>query len=228
MNIIANILLQGKTVQIVSNNNSATDNVYEKSMRLKNVFDKQEELANLKQEQAQLATEVVYFNQYIGQTDIDINRIEFKKIFHKHSIGHMITMFQAMYYREREAELIEKIAEIEDYLKNVDGDLLNDLCSQSMAMLKDKLARKYEGNVKRKVFDEDDLWKNPYDVLIEYPVVLSTTFSSRNSLNADVVMIILLWMKRRRWTLQQERLHYRVQEMPLLLEIPPVGLGCYA
>ena len=30
LNIIANIILQGKTVQIVSNNNSATDNVYEK------------------------------------------------------------------------------------------------------------------------------------------------------------------------------------------------------
>ena len=30
LNIIANILLQGKTVQIVSNNNAATENVYEK------------------------------------------------------------------------------------------------------------------------------------------------------------------------------------------------------
>ena len=30
LNIIANILMQGKTVQIVSNNNSATENVYEK------------------------------------------------------------------------------------------------------------------------------------------------------------------------------------------------------
>ena len=30
LNIIANIILKGKTVQIVSNNNSATNNVYEK------------------------------------------------------------------------------------------------------------------------------------------------------------------------------------------------------
>lgn len=30
LNIIANILMQGKMVQIVSNNNSATENVYEK------------------------------------------------------------------------------------------------------------------------------------------------------------------------------------------------------
>lgn len=260
LNIIANILLQGKTVQIVSNNNSATDNVYEKlsstkynlgfiaamlgnsnnkktfidgqngtypdfttwksdgaqnnlqkdvyekSMRLKTVFNKQEELANLKQEQAQLTTEAVYFSQYVGETGININSVEFKKnlaarqwmalwqecqriseienktevwlkmnlfklkvflkygvlnlLFHKHSIGQLITMFQAMYYRGREAELTEKIAEIEDYLKSVDGDLLNDLCRQSMVILKDKFARKYEGNANRKVFDEDDLWKN--------------------------------------------------------------------
>lgn len=30
LNIIANILMQDKTVQIVSNNNSATENVYDK------------------------------------------------------------------------------------------------------------------------------------------------------------------------------------------------------
>lgn len=34
--------------------------------------------------------------------------------------------------------------------------------------------------------------EKPYDVLIEYPVVLSTTFSSRNSLNADVVYDYLI------------------------------------
>lgn len=35
LNIIANILMQGKTVQIVSNNNAAIDNAYEKLASLK-------------------------------------------------------------------------------------------------------------------------------------------------------------------------------------------------
>ena len=61
-----------------------------------------------------------------------------------------------------------------------------------MIVLKDKLARKYEGNSRRKIFNEDNLWKNPYDVLEEYPVILSTTFSSRNSLNSDVVYDYLI------------------------------------
>lgn len=61
-----------------------------------------------------------------------------------------------------------------------------------MTILKDKLARKYKGRDKRKIFDEENLWKEPYDFLAEYPVILSTTFSSRNSLNADVVYDYLI------------------------------------
>ena len=79
------------------------------------------------------------------------------------------------------------IADIEKYLNSISKNLLEDLCNQSMVVLKDKLARKYEGNSSRKIFSEDDLWKRPCDVLAEYPVVLSTTFSSRNSLNSDMV-----------------------------------------
>lgn len=287
LNIIANILMQGKTVQIVSNNNSATDNVYEKlssskydlgfiaaalgnsnnkkafiegqgatypdfsswqsyedhitlrekirekSEQLKNVFDKQEELANLKQEQSQLVTEIAYFKQYVEETDVDTDSIRTKRnlsanqwmalwqecrmmieerqrigllfkikgllyygisnlSFYKQDFAKVITTFQAMYYRAKEAELAGRIAEIERFLQNVDNNLLDDLCGQSMVLLKDKLARKYEDRESRVVFTEEDLWKNPYDVLREYPVILSTTFSSRNSLKDDVVYDYLI------------------------------------
>lgn len=285
LNIIANILLQGKTVQIVSNNNAATENVYEKlsdskynlgfiaavlgnsenkkvfideqdgkypdfsswtlnenitlnsiqdkSKQLKNIFDKKEELSNLKQEQSQLETELEYFNQYVEETDINIYNIKSKKklssekwmllwqecqvlsegkgkigilfkiksflrygisnlFFYKQDMSQIIATFQVMYYRTKKAELSEKISEIEGYLKSVDNRLLESLCEQSMAILKDELARKFKGKTKREIFDEDDLWKNPYDVLEEYPVILSTTFSSRNSLNTDVVYDYLI------------------------------------
>ena len=39
LNIIANILIQGKTVQVVSNNNSATENVFENSHRQNIIWD---------------------------------------------------------------------------------------------------------------------------------------------------------------------------------------------
>jgi superfamily I DNA and/or RNA helicase len=287
LNIIANILMQGKTVQIVSNNNSATENVYEKlssskynlgfvaailgsaenkkkfvenqdtnypdfslwktnensydlqkriaeqSSQLKAVFDKQEKLASLRQELSQLITEQEYFNQYVEESAVNTESIKFKKNlsskhwmelwqecqliseekkaigfwfkikvllkygvsnqrFHKQDISKIITTFQAMYYRAKQTELFVEIADIEKYLNSVDKNLLEDLCNQSMVLLKDKLARKYEGNNSRKILSEDDLWKNPYDVLGEYPVILSTTFSSRNSLNSDVVYDYLI------------------------------------
>ena len=282
LNIIANILMQGKTVQIVSNNNSATENVYEKlsspqynlgfvaatlgnsenkklfvahqeaaypdfstwkteetpsvlqkkieaqSNQLKSVFDKQEKLAYLRQELSQLVTEQEYFNEYVEESDVNAESIKYKKSLssrhwmelwqecqlvsqekraigfwfkikallkygvtdrglYKQSISQLITTFQAMYYRAKQAEVTAGIADIEKYLNSISKNLLEDLCNQSMVVLKDKLARKYEGNSSRKIFSEDDLWKRPCDVLAEYPVVLSTTFSSRNSLNSDMV-----------------------------------------
>lgn len=287
LNIIANILMQGKTVQIVSNNNSATENVYEKlsspkynlgfvaatlgssknkklfvehqdaaypdfsswktqedpsvlqkgiadqSSQLKSVFDKQEKLACLRQELSQLVTEQEYFNQYVKESDVHIDSIKFKKklsskqwmvlwqecqliseektaigfwfkikalfkygvtdwSIYKQDISKIITTFQAMYYRAKQAELSAEIADIEKYSNSVNKNLLEDLCKQSMVVLKDKLARKYEGNSSRKTFSEDNLWKEPYDVMAEYPVILSTTFSSRNSLNSDVVYDYLI------------------------------------
>jgi len=287
LNIIANILMQGKTVQVVSNNNSATENVYEKlssprynlgfiaatlgssknkktfieqqdaaypdfamwkieedpsvlrkdisekSIQLKTVFDKQEELANLKQTQLQLQTELEYFKQYVAESDVNIDSLKRRKRisskqwmamwqecqryserrwkieilfklkaflkydiaewrFYKQDIAKLITTFQAMYYDANQTELAEKIEETENYLNSISKNLLDDLCDQSMTILKDRLARKYEGKAARKIFDEDDLWKNPYDVLDEYPVILSTTFSSRSSLNTEVVFDYLI------------------------------------
>lgn len=112
--------------------------------------------------------------------------------FYKQDISKIITTFQAMYYRAKRRELSTEIEDVETYLNSVNKNLLEDLCNQSMVLLKDKLARKYERNSCRKFFSEDNLWKEPYDVLGEYPVILSTTFSSRNSLNTDVVYDYLI------------------------------------
>ena len=207
--------------------------IADQSSQLKSVFDKQEKLACLRQELSQLVTEQEYFNQYVKESDVHTDSINFKKNLYskqwmvlwqecqliseektaigfwfkikalfkygvtnwgiyKQDISKIITTFQAMYYCAKQAELSAEIADIEKYLNGVNKNLLEDLCNQSMVVLKDKLARKYEGNSSRKTFSEDNLWKEPYDVLAEYPVILSTTFSSRNSLNSDVVYDYLI------------------------------------
>lgn len=286
LNIIANILMQGKTVQIVSNNNSATKNVYEKlaspkydlgflvaalgssdnkaefisrqngvypdfslwrlkenanvslrgiqnkSLELKTYYDKQEELANLKQEKIQLETELQYFNQYVRESNASIDEIitrrwlsskqwmflwqEYQYIlerkrkiglfarlkkyfeygihvgFYKQDMEKMITTFQDKFYRTRSTELSERIVEIEKYLGSVNHSLSEDMCKQSMEILKDKLAERYKEKKQRQIFDEADLWKNSYKVLEEYPIILSTTFSSTSSLNTDVIYDYLI------------------------------------
>lgn len=287
LNIIANILMQGKTVQVVSNNNSATENVYEKlssdkynlgflvaslgssenkknfiehqngkypdfsswkveedsvawrgkiaelSVKLKMVFDKQERLAVLKQEKAQLQTELQYFNHYVEKSDVNPESIKLRKKltskqwmelwhacqmiseaekvigfffiikaflkygiedwnFYKQDITKIITTFQSAYYHAKQLELSDEIEKIERYLNSVDIHLLENLCTQSMVILKDKLVRKYEANESRKKFCEDDLWKEPLEILREYPVILSTTFSSTSSLRSDIVYDYLI------------------------------------
>lgn len=281
LNIIANILMQGKSVQIVSNNNSATENVYEKlssskynlgfvvatlgnsenkkkfienqnteypnfstwtiqdnsdeisrdvdekSVQLKKVFDNQEKLAALRQELSQLDTEYEHFKEYVNESDVNTDIIISKKKlsskecmnlwiecqsisennrkigllfrlraylkygimknFYKHDISKIITTFQNIYYRTKRMELADEISNIENYLNGVSKNLTNELCEISMEVLRDKLARKYNTNSARPQFNEEDLWKNSDAVLKEYPVILSTTFSSRNSLNTNVV-----------------------------------------
>ena len=59
-----------------------------------------------------------------------------------------------MYYRAKQAELSAEIADIEKYLNSVNKNLLEDLCKQSMIVLKDKLARKYEGKASIRVNNE--------------------------------------------------------------------------
>lgn len=287
LNIIANILMEGKTVQIVSNNNSATQNIYEKlasskynlgfiiaslgnsenkkifienqdenypdfsswktkedlailkqkvakqSLELKTVFDKKEKLAYLKQELSQLSTELTYFNQYIEESDVDINNINIKKnltstkwlqlwqetqnileqkkkigfffkiknylkyriknnSFYNQDISKIITTFQAKFYKTRKQELITEIEELENYLNTIDKNLLSKFCDNSMKMLKDKLAVKYNANNKRKIFSERSLWNKANEFLKEYPVILSTTFSSKTTLNPDVIYDYLI------------------------------------
>lgn len=109
------------------------------------------------------------------------------KNFYKQDILNVITSLQAMYYCAKKEELSVEINECGKSLNGDNKDLLSDFCDQSIALLKDKLARKYMTNNKRKVFDKDKLWKKSQEVLKEYPVILSTTFSSRTSLNSDVI-----------------------------------------
>lgn len=102
-------------------------------------------------------------------------------------ISQIITTFQAFYYETRENEILKELDDITAYLNNTSNHLLDNLTNDSMKFLKNYLANKYEKNTYRQLFTSEDFLKNPYDILNEYPVILSTTFSSRDSLNDNAV-----------------------------------------
>ena len=135
--------------------------------------------------------------QSISEVNKDINFFFKLKFFFKYGlynfsiysleISQIITTFQAFYYETRENEILKELDDITAYLNNTSNHLLDNLTNDSMKFLKNYLANKYEKNTYRQLFTSEDFLKNPYDILNEYPVILSTTFSSRDSLNDNVV-----------------------------------------
>ena len=279
LNIIANLLANGKTVLVVSNNNSATENVLEKlsdpknalgflaaplgkaenktaflqnqtglypnlpewkqspdrkaelknrvnslSAELSELFAKQERLAMAKQELSAITLEMKYFAEYCKETGIDNSCIKprrnlkaqrlmelwqeccafsdenrsitlwfkLKSVllygisdwkFYQNNLPRIITMLQGLYYQAKKKELEEEIACIEKLLIENDAkNKMDELTKLSIRFLRAILSARYGEARCRKVFTNDDLWQHPMEVLKEYPVVLSTTFSSSNSL----------------------------------------------
>lgn len=280
LNIIANLLIRGKTIQVVSNNNSATQNVLEKlsspkygldflvatlgrrenkqafidgqtgcypdmsdwwtdsyefaeqkakvealSKEVRDCFEKQERLAVAKQELNALELEARYFAQYYeesksthpskkprkGIKSATIMRFLqecedcceqerqlslwhklkgswiyglFEQKFYQSDIENVIINLQDLFYKTRLAELNQEILDLQDSLAQVDAKAkMDQLTSLSMAYLKATLYLRYGCKNSRQIFALDTIWKEPLEILREYPIVLSTTFSSRSCLN---------------------------------------------
>lgn len=68
-------------------------------------------------------------------------------------------------------------------LKNDDGEeKMDQMTKLSMEYLKAILYNRYGGRQKRPIFTMDAIWKTPLEILREYPIILSITFSSRSCL----------------------------------------------
>ena len=285
LNIISNILMQGKTVLVVSNNNSAIANVEEKlssdqynlgflvaslgnsenkkqfiqrqtavyppldgwkadeekkgffhrgirkvSLELHEVFERQERLALARQEMESLETEIRHFSRYCEETGITLKRkriphsskkmmaiwqrcyayededkpisfwFKLKNIriiglsdwkLYKKKLPEVITHFQKLYYEAKQSELKAEIQTLSEGL-HTDKNKMDHLTKLSMDYLKSELYEKYGKTRDRKIFEAEDLWKNPREILKEYPIVLSTTFSSKSSLGKDVMFDYLI------------------------------------
>lgn len=288
LNIIANLLVAKKSVLIVSNNNSATENVLEKlsknglgflvaplgkrenkeafvanqpplnselpswrktSMELNRatsevnsslqkveaVFEMQERLAICRQELAEVEIEKAHFEQEHKEkfTDNEVktasNKIlkilgqiknyalkyqddskgflkrikqllerfslelrlrfllEIKEELTLESVPWIITLLDWLFYLRRIRELESEIVDIESKLSQLDAKvLMKSLTDNSMIILKASLARRYK-NERAIVGSAQDIFNGGESFLVDYPVVLSTTFSSKMCFNSDTL-----------------------------------------
>ena len=273
LNIVANLIIREKTVEIVSNNNSATENVYEKlckygygflvaplgkaenkekfiteqsgklpniakweindnespeisstiineSKQLNTIFKNQNKSAKLKQELSDIKTEQSYFeDQCINNNVPNIKcksniksslllrlwtRIELQNKGIYRALNMLLFLFcfglnnrkylkfqndiivsiaKRNYYKVKINETELQISQIQTELDQVNAKtLLANYVKHSSVLFKNFLYKKYGNNTKRKIFELKDLRLNPQEFVNEYPIVLSTTYSSRKNL----------------------------------------------
>lgn len=90
---------------------------------------------------------------------------------------------KAQYYQTKKNELEKELSEKSELLKSFIPDAVYKKCLEE---LQRKIAEKYMKNKERHIFkDSSELWKNPAQFAKEYPVVLSTTFSSRATIGSS-------------------------------------------
>ncbi len=98
----------------------------------------------------------------------------------------MIPGLQVLYYQKRASEIRNEMDRLQQMLKHVDADERSkQFAADSLSYFRYFLACQYGGRESRTVFSENDLWQSPDEFLMEYPVVLSTTYTARSSLGKD-------------------------------------------
>ena len=103
--------------------------------------------------------------------------------FYELPIEERIMLCQKQYYiaaiqeTEKQKDILESKLEAYSF-----DEKMKEYSSFSMQLFKYKLAHKYKGSTRR-IFEHDDLWKRSDEFILEYPVVLSTTYSLRSSLS---------------------------------------------
>ena len=103
------------------------------------------------------------------------------------SIPRLITLLDWLFYTRKIEELKQEIDDIENHLSQLNAAaLMKSLTDNSMTILKASVAQRYK-NERKTIASVKDLFNNAKEVLDNYPIVLSTTFSSKTCFNSDTI-----------------------------------------
>lgn len=115
------------------------------------------------------------------------------KNFYNREMNSIIADFQILFYQTKYAELEAEIDTLEKELANKDAaEMTGQMANASMKYLKNRLFQTYGSNQDKAIFTLPDLRNNWREVQKEYPIILSTTFSSLSSLHRDAVYDYLI------------------------------------
>lgn len=104
--------------------------------------------------------------------------------FYKNSLPTIVTHLQNLFYQSLKTELNEEITALKNYIDANDNTrTMNELTNISLDYLRTKLFERYGKKTVRKRFTNDDRWKHVNEIVTEYPIILSTTFSARSCLS---------------------------------------------
>lgn len=108
--------------------------------------------------------------------------------FFQRDLSAIVSDLQAAIYDARLKALRAEIAELEAYIISQNAEEQTKHFSEwSMQFLKNALHRKYGVDHPKPIFLSTDLYFKAQEVLNEYPVVLSTTFSARSCLSSETI-----------------------------------------
>lgn len=103
------------------------------------------------------------------------------------SIPEIVTLLDNLFYLRRIRELKSEIERIENHLSRLDAeDLVKSLTDSSMAVLKASISQRFKEE-RTRISSVRELYGNGDEVLKDYPIVLSTTFSSKMCFNSDTL-----------------------------------------
>ncbi len=106
--------------------------------------------------------------------------------FYKNPPEVLISFLQKTYYEKKIIEITDQIKSLSNKLENYDFENeMKEYSRFSIDLFKAKLADKYRGGGNRTVFTDVALRRGFRNFINEYPVILSTTHSLRNSVEQD-------------------------------------------
>ena len=115
------------------------------------------------------------------------NRIKYSIIykignlkFYNNDINVIIKSIQNKIYKTELSQINSQINEKKNFIDNNES-LEEKFIDLSMNYFKKYLSTRY--NYERKKYTSEEIWKNPSSFIKDYPVILSTTYSSRNTFN---------------------------------------------